>query len=581
MAVLVNRAKMSTSTTGTGTITLGSAEDGYQTFADAGVANADVVRYIIEDGSNFEIGTGTYTASGTTLSRTVSESSNSNNAINLSGSATVFIGATAEDIPSGGGGSVTAVASGSLANGDTVVLNSNGTVSAVTGSEVTGSLGSETTFLSLMTNPYRAAFDPNTNKIMVVFKEAWSTGYLQAVVGTVSGSSISFGSVATIDSTNIYQADMSYDSSQNRFLCVWTQNSNFYGRAKVLTISGTSVSQGSLYTWNSVNSTYSGCVYDVNAGKHLILYEQSYNSTKAEVVTMSGTSLSFGSQVAVASTRLFHQPQFSYDASAQKILCFYKKGYGGKANIQVATISGTSVSFGTAIDYGAGSVDPFAAGYYPTGSINVLAFKESGTSIGSFAGMTVSISGTTPTLGTAIGFSGTSPNFNTERTGVCLTYNTSSDSMILSYDIGADGSYQNLVISGATLSVDSNGEVKYEGGANFRTPQATYDTNSNKMVFVYGNVAAAYGSGRTAVVAHANTNLKNNAFLGFSDAAYSNGATATIQCVGSIDDAQSGLTTGKAYYVQVDGSLNTSPSLYIPNAVAGIALSSSSILVKG
>lgn len=105
MAVLVNRAKVATSTTGTGTITLGSAEDGYQTFADAGVANGDVVRYIIEDGSNFEIGTGTYTASGTTLTRTVSESSNSNNAINLSGSATVFVGATAQDLSPLGGGS--------------------------------------------------------------------------------------------------------------------------------------------------------------------------------------------------------------------------------------------------------------------------------------------------------------------------------------------------------------------------------------------------------------------------------------------------------------------------------------------
>jgi len=99
MAVLKNRAKMSTSTTGTGTITLGSAESGYQTFADAGLANADVVRYVIEDtGGAFEIGTGTYTSSGTTLTRTVSESSNSDAAINLSGSATVFIGATAEDI---------------------------------------------------------------------------------------------------------------------------------------------------------------------------------------------------------------------------------------------------------------------------------------------------------------------------------------------------------------------------------------------------------------------------------------------------------------------------------------------------
>lgn len=98
MAKLVNRAKMSTATTGTGTITLGSAEAGYQTFADAGVSDGDVVRYVIEDGNNWEIGTGTYTASGTTLSRTVSESSNSDAAITLSGSAVVFATAAAADV---------------------------------------------------------------------------------------------------------------------------------------------------------------------------------------------------------------------------------------------------------------------------------------------------------------------------------------------------------------------------------------------------------------------------------------------------------------------------------------------------
>ena len=100
MVTLVNRAKMSTSTTGTGTITLGSAETGYQTFADAGVADGNVVRYVIEDGNDWEIGSGTYTSSGTTLSRTVDESSNADAALNLTGSAVVFITAAAEDIPS-------------------------------------------------------------------------------------------------------------------------------------------------------------------------------------------------------------------------------------------------------------------------------------------------------------------------------------------------------------------------------------------------------------------------------------------------------------------------------------------------
>lgn len=98
MVTLVNRAKMNTSTTGTGTITLGTAESGYQSFADAGVSDGNSVRYVIEDGTAWEIGTGTYTASGTTLSRTVSESSNADAAINLSGSAVVYITTAAADI---------------------------------------------------------------------------------------------------------------------------------------------------------------------------------------------------------------------------------------------------------------------------------------------------------------------------------------------------------------------------------------------------------------------------------------------------------------------------------------------------
>jgi hypothetical protein len=98
MTKLVNRAKMTTATTGTGTLTLGSAVDGYQTFAAAGVADADVVRYVIEDGTAWEIGTGTYTASGTTLSRTVVESSNADAAINLTGTAVVFVGAVEADL---------------------------------------------------------------------------------------------------------------------------------------------------------------------------------------------------------------------------------------------------------------------------------------------------------------------------------------------------------------------------------------------------------------------------------------------------------------------------------------------------
>lgn len=98
MAKLYNLARMSTATTGTGTITLGSAASGYLTFALAGIANADVIDYAINDGANSEIGTGTYTTAGTTLTRTVTKSTNANAAINLSGSAQVFITPRAETL---------------------------------------------------------------------------------------------------------------------------------------------------------------------------------------------------------------------------------------------------------------------------------------------------------------------------------------------------------------------------------------------------------------------------------------------------------------------------------------------------
>lgn len=98
MVTLVNRAKMTTATTGTGTISLGAASEGYQSFADAGVTDGQTVRYTIEDGAAWEVGTGTYTASGTTLSRTVIESSNSDAAISLSGNAVVFATVAASDL---------------------------------------------------------------------------------------------------------------------------------------------------------------------------------------------------------------------------------------------------------------------------------------------------------------------------------------------------------------------------------------------------------------------------------------------------------------------------------------------------
>jgi len=89
--VIKDRVKESSTTTGTGTYTLAGAEAGHQTFSAIGDGNTTY--YAATDGTYWEVGIGTYTASGTTLARTtILSSSNSNNAVNwTAGEKLIFV----------------------------------------------------------------------------------------------------------------------------------------------------------------------------------------------------------------------------------------------------------------------------------------------------------------------------------------------------------------------------------------------------------------------------------------------------------------------------------------------------------
>jgi hypothetical protein len=89
--VVKDRVQETSTTTGTGTFTLAGAVTGFQSFSAIGDGN--ITYYAIVGGSEWEVGIGTYTSSGTTLSRdTILESSNSGSAVNFSaGTKTVFV----------------------------------------------------------------------------------------------------------------------------------------------------------------------------------------------------------------------------------------------------------------------------------------------------------------------------------------------------------------------------------------------------------------------------------------------------------------------------------------------------------
>jgi len=99
MALVVkDRVRESTTTTGTGTVTLGGAATGFQSFSVIGNGNTTFYTIQLSNTNEWEVGIGTYTSSGTTLSRdTILESSNGGSAVNFSaGTKDVFVTYPAE-----------------------------------------------------------------------------------------------------------------------------------------------------------------------------------------------------------------------------------------------------------------------------------------------------------------------------------------------------------------------------------------------------------------------------------------------------------------------------------------------------
>lgn len=93
-----DRVQETTTTTGTGTVTLAGAVSGYRTFTSV-FATGNRVNYAITSGTDWEVGTGTFTTSGTTLSRDVIfASSNSGSAITLAGTSNIFCDLPAQSI---------------------------------------------------------------------------------------------------------------------------------------------------------------------------------------------------------------------------------------------------------------------------------------------------------------------------------------------------------------------------------------------------------------------------------------------------------------------------------------------------
>ena len=390
---------------------------------------------------------------------------------------TNFVGITAEAITSGATG---------------VVVPQGGVAASVANIDIVQLYGSEAVF-NPGTSPYvSAAFDPNSSKFVVVYRDSSNSNYGTACVGTISGNSISFGSEVVFNSATTGYIYIDFDpNSSGKFVVVYKDDGNSrHGTAIVGTVSGTSISYGSEVVFAAAVTDPTAISFDSNAsGKFVIFYSDGDNSNygTAIVGTLSGTSTSYGSEVVFNSISSSHQSAEFDPNTANKIVVSYRDGgNSGAGTAVVGTVSGTSISFGSSSVFNSGNTSYTSVSFDPnTSGRFIVAYRDAGNS-----------------------------NYGTSCVGT---------------------------VSGTSISFGS-GAIFNAGNASY--PSVSFDPNTaNKYVIAYMDTGnSSYG---TAIVGNLST----------------------------------ALTIGSNYYVQADGTVSTvstSPAVNI-----GKAISTTSLILKG
>ena len=473
-----------------------------------------------------------------------------------------------------GGNTFTATASGALANGDAVIINSDGTVAVVSSTTSISNpptAGSNIQFEAGRTDSTAAVYDSFNQKVVVVYRDIDNSSYGTAAVGTVSGDSISFGTPVVFNSAEAYNNSITYDPDNYKVVVAFRDNVNT-GSAIVGTVSGTSISFGTKATFNSARSDFTNCTFDTNENKVVIVYEDGGNSDKGTAIvgTVSGTSISFGSEVVFeAGGTGYISPCF--DSSNNKIIITYRDaGNSSYGTAIVGTVSGTSISFGTAAVFASSSVS-FTACIHDTNEDKIAIFYDGATTSKGIVG---TVSGTSISFGTATEFLAGSADY------IMATYASNINRPVIVYRDNTNsskGTAHTATISGTSISFGTS--VAFEAGIS-QWFGIAYDSDEERVITSYQDDSDGdKGKAVSIGVGSSTTNLTSENFVGFSDGAYADTATATIQVVGSIEDAQSGLTPGQAYYVQTDGTLGTAPAS--PSVFAGTAIAATKLIVKG
>ena len=464
--------------------------------------------------------------------------------------------------PAGGGGQFDAVASGAIANGALVSLNSDGTVSTTS-----AYAGAEQVIENTSASDFAATYDTNANKVVFAYLRA---GVAYAVVGTISGTSISFGTPVQISSGSASHIDVTFDSNSNKVVVVGKLAGNDGAQAVVGTVSGTAISFGSITDVEQGSgevATYIKCTFDSNSNKVVVAYRYHDGSQfrgKCRVGTVSGTSISFGSDANVLNGNCIIG-DITFDSNSNKVVVTIQDNTDSAAGKAViGTVSGTSISFGTGVAFAALAQSSHSC-TFDSNSNKVVIIYEDNANSGKLTGIVGTVSGTSISFGSSVVI------YANSYSDEAITFDSNLNKVFVVFtDNNQDTAVLSGTVSGTSISF---------GNPSILNPRAdhsavTFDPDTNKLAIVYRDEGNAdRGTAVVGVPIGIDNFLK---WIGFASSAISDTATGTINVLGGINESQSSLEVGSTYYLTNDATLSTT---IVSGREVGKALSATKLLI--
>ena len=328
-----------------------------------------------------------------------------------------------------------------------------------------------------------------TTKSIITYHDYDNNG-VYAIIATLSGTNITYGTPVLVKSYFSPYGSQVVALDATKALIVYEENTGNYLAARVLSISGTTITVGSEVT-NGVVTTVPALAPLTSTTALCVT-----NGARAFVISVSGTTPSFGS-VVTASGGVNATVSVSALSSTSAVMIRDNNANNNNPTVNVMTISGTTVTMGSnfVIDTDGISSSSSYSGIAATSSTGAIAIWKTAAGSEYTRAVAMTISGTTPTFGTVQTIS-SEPFYTSYNQPLAAV--SSTKALFVYGGFGADDAGGALVLTSSGTSLTVGPSTATNGVANTsNTAVASVDGLTALTTY---RVGSSYGAAQVITV---------------------------------------------------------------------------------